>query len=148
MKKISLLIVLFLLLVSVGCSKKSSTEPEPILPAYSGAWQSDHVCFWVSNDKTKLEADSNCDDAAFTAINLEAVYNSGVATSISLRYIDEIPINNGKFTITNYKPDPDGSTFNVTAAFNGSKATGTITELNRYGVTSTGSFEVTAYLSP
>lgn len=140
------------LLTNFGCSK-NSTDPTPVNPngpGYARAWESESrdVCFWVSEDNLSIVPDASCDDAAITFRDIPAIYTSGELTTISLRYTEQISIRNSKFSRTNYKPDPEGSTFSFEVTFtSASKATGIITEVNRYGVTSVAAFEAIAYLS-
>ena len=101
----------------------------------------------MSDDRLSVVPESNCDDASFTARDLPGTYSSGASCPIALRYTDVISIRNSRFSVTEYEPDPEGSTYSIEVIFKLSRAEGTVTEVNRYGVTCTASFQAVAYLS-
>jgi hypothetical protein len=138
------------LITFIACEGKISSPVITIGPGFGRAWESESksVCLWLSDDRRSVVAESNCDDAAFTARSLPGNYTGGDDCAITFRYTESIPIRNGRFSIANYQPESEGSTYSIEAIFTSSStAAGTVTEVNRYGVTCSSAFEAGAYLS-
>ena len=109
----------------LGCGSETPTDPNPDGPLTAGMWiDGGKVCLFISEDRRTIERNVACDGAlddlgaSFIMILEVGEIPGGGTCSFSFRYTDPITINNSKFSVENWTPEPDGPTYSFEGTFN------------------------------